>query len=207
MIIKWTVKPLNTPTVIRNCSHCGCKSEFECSGDFRINAQQKNLDVWLIYKCIKCGRTWNMEIFSRINPDNLERNMYEAFLKNDTEIARRYAFDTPTFASNRAQVSYDNVSYVIDGKELTMDMLTAEPVILQISAPYSLQLRLDRILNEKTTIPRADLKLLFKQGAFQLNGPGNKKGIEGTKLKNGCKIYFDSTKIKECIGNSDEKIS
>ena len=63
---RWIIVPENTPEIIACCGKCGSGSRFECSNSFRINANGKELDVWLIYKCIVCNSTLNIEIFSRV---------------------------------------------------------------------------------------------------------------------------------------------
>ena len=40
--------------VYHRCGGCGKKREFVNSGKFRVNANGKNVDVWLIYRCSKC---------------------------------------------------------------------------------------------------------------------------------------------------------
>ena len=42
--------------IIRRCGGCGKKMVFECAGKFRVNANGRRLDVWLIYRCQRCGR-------------------------------------------------------------------------------------------------------------------------------------------------------
>ena len=56
-----------------------------------MNANGKRLDVWLIYRCERCGATWNQEIFSRVKPSRIDKELYQAFLDNDWETAMRFA--------------------------------------------------------------------------------------------------------------------
>jgi hypothetical protein len=72
-ITRWKIIPDHPPKIMRNCPKCGGQCEFESSGNFRINANSKTIDVWLIYQCINCNTTWNMEIFSRINRKQFRR--------------------------------------------------------------------------------------------------------------------------------------
>jgi len=67
-IINLDIQYISTPPAIKHCKKCGRKTEYVCSGLFRVNAQRKYLDIWLIYKCSDCDCTWNMTIYSRINP-------------------------------------------------------------------------------------------------------------------------------------------
>lgn len=79
--------------ILRRCGGCGKKMAFVCSGKFRVNANGRRLDVWLIYRCEKCGRTLNVPIYERVPPEKLSPEIYEGFLENDRELAMEYAGD------------------------------------------------------------------------------------------------------------------
>jgi len=81
----------DAPSRPRHCSKCKKTSRFVCSGKFRVNANGKHLDVWLIYRCERCNTTWNQEIFARVKPSRIDKELYQAFLNNDYELAMRYA--------------------------------------------------------------------------------------------------------------------
>lgn len=72
----WEITPESVPVVIHNCPKCSNSSEYKCSGNFRVNANQSTIDVWLIYQCSKCKNTWNMEILSRTNVKTIDNELY-----------------------------------------------------------------------------------------------------------------------------------
>lgn len=63
------------------------------SGKFRVNANGKNVDVWLIYRCKKCKHSWNLTIYERIKPGKIPVELFEAFLENEDETAGNYGRD------------------------------------------------------------------------------------------------------------------
>jgi hypothetical protein len=69
--VLWEVRHPEPPKIVRYCKTCGAKAEYVSSGLFRVNAQQKSLDIWLVYRCTTCKSTWNMTIYSRINPKSI----------------------------------------------------------------------------------------------------------------------------------------
>ncbi len=83
----WRIRPLTVPTIIRKCSRCGNGSRFICSGDFRVNANGKRIDAWLIYKCRKCDATWNMEVIQRVPSHSIDGRLLQAFAHNDWDTA------------------------------------------------------------------------------------------------------------------------
>ncbi|TGQ24417.1 DUF1062 domain-containing protein, partial [Mesorhizobium sp. M4B.F.Ca.ET.214.01.1.1] len=61
--IHWTIAPEIAPRPLINCNRCGGVKAYRCSGKFRVNANGKRIDVWLIYRCADCDNSWNFGIF------------------------------------------------------------------------------------------------------------------------------------------------
>ena len=73
----WTLTPVSSYKIIRNCPKCGTRSLFQSTGNFRINANKKCVDIWLIYQCEKCRSTYNLTIFERVSPKKLPEGSYK----------------------------------------------------------------------------------------------------------------------------------
>jgi hypothetical protein len=101
--ILWTVRYRSAPAAVRYCRHCGTKTIFTSSGLFRVNAQQKTLDVWLIFKCAQCKATWNLTIFSSVSPRTLPPALLDGFHRNDEKLAMRYATDMALIRKNGSE--------------------------------------------------------------------------------------------------------
>ncbi|AKH65861.1 hypothetical protein VY86_12630 [Photorhabdus thracensis] len=132
---------------------------------FRVNAQKKVLDVWSIYKCEKCDYTWNIDIFSRINVNKLDGDLYERFLHNDQDEIRRYAFDYRILAKNRAELG-GSPDFIIEGKEL-QDMAQTLAAQITVQLEYPIPVRLISILTKKLSLSRSRVTNLVNQGAIQ----------------------------------------
>ena len=50
---------------------------------FRASINGNQLDVWLIYQCAKCKHTYNLSIYERVKPTELEQQEYQLFLENN----------------------------------------------------------------------------------------------------------------------------
>ena len=98
------------PTVIRYCRKCGIRTEFASTESFRVNAQRKSLDVWLIYKCIKCNTTWNLTVLSRVAPGTIPPEMLRGFHDNNTDLAMIYATDKTLIKRNGAEPGQVKIS-------------------------------------------------------------------------------------------------
>ena len=140
--IKWTIQYDRPPSPVRYCKKCNTRQEFISSGQFRVNAQGKYLDIWLIYKCSCCSSTWNAAIYSRVNPGNLPPGMLSRFHSNDPSLAMQYAMDTGFLRLNGAQVQLP--SYHVEGQVFRLADSPASTAVLKSKLQLS-QKRLDQL--------------------------------------------------------------
>jgi len=155
---KWIITSTEPPKILRNCPKCGGVQKFVCSGNFRVNANGRNIDVWLIYKCEDCDSTWNMTVLSRVKPEQIEKSLYTAFAKNDAETARKYAFDKSLLAKNHAITDCSELRYALEKQMIDDGSNTVELV-----CEYDIGLRLDKVISEGLGISRAHAKTLLEQ--------------------------------------------
>lgn len=155
---QWTIIPQNTPAVIRQCSQCGEKQDFISSGKFRVNANGSQLDVWLIYQCGICQKTWNMEILSRVSPKSIPPETYQGFLENSRALAEYYAFDMNTQKKNKAVLNESSVEYDIE-----VSILEGGQDRIKICSEYNLNLRLDVVIAKAMGMTRSQTDKLFRE--------------------------------------------
>lgn len=88
--------------VFHRCGGCSKKQEFVNTGKFRVNANGKSVDVWLIYRCKKCKHSWNLTIHERKRPSKIAADEYQRFLDNDIELAYEYGNTREFLKKNNA---------------------------------------------------------------------------------------------------------
>lgn len=170
---RWVIKPQNSPDVCRRCIKCKEDRKFICSNNFRINANGKNIDIWLIYRCEKCDATWNMEILSRINPKDINHKLYESFVINDKNLAIKYSFSPDIIKKNKVIVSFDNIRYKVEKFSLPDSDYS-----LEIILNYDFELRLDKFISKQFHISRTEAKHIIETTFTDENNsniPANKK--------------------------------
>ncbi|WP_330305518.1 MULTISPECIES: DUF1062 domain-containing protein [unclassified Streptomyces] len=62
----WVVVPTCLPIVLRRCHRCA-SGRFRPNGKFRVNANHKLLDAWLLALCTGCGDTAKVTVLERVN--------------------------------------------------------------------------------------------------------------------------------------------
>lgn len=169
--IKWEIGLAAPWPVLRYCKKCGQKTEHGSSGQFRVNAQGKSLDIWLIYKCSVCESTWNAAVFSRVNPKSLNPELLERFCTNEEELARTYAMDLNFLRRNGGEVGMGE--YEIKGE----DVIWGEPVEVHIVCTGIANVKIGAILRKKLGLSQKQLEELVADGAV--------KGAEGEDLLRG----------------------
>lgn len=163
----WEVIPAGVPELWRYCKKCKMDMAFRSSGLFRVNAQQKTLDVWLIYRCASCGCTWNMTVLSRVNRKSLDGQMLEGFMTNDGDLARQYAMDMELIKRNGVRA--EAVSFAVTGEELDFERHNR----LILRCPYLAGIKVTNVLRQKLGLSASQAAELVESGAIALEGGGD----------------------------------
>jgi hypothetical protein len=188
--VKWEIIALTTPMVKRNCPKCGNNASFKNSQKFRVNANKNKLDIWLIYQCQKCKSTWNMAIYERISPTDIDLTQYKLFLNNDVKLAKKYGFDIAIHNKNKVKLEFENVEYEIVGEDINMlqsNFDERNKIAIDITCEYSLGLRVDKVLSKKLGISREKIKKLYENS---LVCEGLEKDFLKQKINDSIRIYI-----------------
>lgn len=153
LIVAWSVVSTQSYSVVRQCARCDGPRIFESSGKFRLNANGKRLDAWLIYRCAACGRSWNRTLFERRAVDTVAPELLEALQSNDP--ARVAAFG---FAFERAGAAFE-----IHKRRIRADPPPWRGLEIRMEAGRGAP-RLDLVLARGLGQPRGRLALWAQEG-------------------------------------------
>jgi len=170
--VLWTIVAQDTPRPLRHCSHCGKVQPFCSSNRFRLNANGRRIDAWLIYKCTTCDDTWNRPLLERCPLAGVAPALLEALRQSDPVLAQRVAFDTAGLRRHCADVEEPSDATV------RKDVVSRSAGILhrleiRLAVPDATALRLDRLLVRELGLSRTRLHALCTEGSLVLvpNGP------------------------------------
>lgn len=176
--IQWEVQLISPPSVIRHCKQCGKKACFNSSGLFRVNAQKKCLDIWLIYGCQHCDSTWNMTVHSRISPQALSADTLERYYANDATLATQCASDLSLLRKNGAEFSPPNYRVVGDD-------LPDTPVYLHITSKHPCAVRVSSLLRARLKLSHRQYEQLIESGRLRDPDGGDLKKV---RLNHGIRL-------------------
>lgn len=181
--IIWEVQSLSLLPALKYCKKCGRKNLFTCSRQFRVNAQRRYLDIWLIYKCCDCNTTWNATVYSRISPQSIKPQLLDGFYKNDNELVEKYAMDSQFLQENGAEVGLPQYSVIGDCFSLN------ETVQLEIKSKYSLSVKVSSVVRSKLLLSEKEYLQLITSGKIK-SFPN--QDLKKCKLKEGVTLVFDN---------------
>ncbi|WP_298899640.1 DUF1062 domain-containing protein [uncultured Psychroserpens sp.] len=191
----WEIKAISTPLLIKKCSHCH-NDRFYCSEKFRLNAQKKNIDVWLIYRCKKCDNTINMTIFSRIKTSSINKRLYKQLSENQTQTAWKYAFSYEIKQKNNIELDFKSVEYKILHDNITLeDILSSdiEIITFKIKYPFDFNLKLSSVIRACLKISSKQLERLIEWEVISIQ---EKYLQKKHKVKNESIIKIEVRKLK-----------
>lgn len=198
--ITWEVKVKNTPLLIKKCSHCD-SDRFYCSDKFRMNAQKKNIDVWLIYRCVKCDNTCNLTLLSRSKPDLIDKTLFHSFSMNDKDAAWKYAFSTEMERKNNLRLDYGSVEYEVGPDTSLEDLLNLsnEVIKIHIKCEFEFDLKLSSLIRRCFSLSANQVKRMFEDGIITISG---NKPPQKHKVKDGDMILIQREKLRKSVNRS-----
>ena len=196
--ITWEVKVKNTPLLIKKCSHCD-SDRFYCSDKFRMNAQKKNIDVWLIYRCVKCDNTCNLTLLSRSKPDLIDKTLFHSFSMNDKDTAWKYAFSTEMERKNN--LDYGSVEYEVIPNTSLEDLLNLsnEVIKIHIKCEFEFDLKLSSLIRRCFSLSANQVKRMFEDGIITIT---SNKPPQKHKVKDGDMILIQREGLSKSINHS-----
>ena len=196
----WEIKAKNSPLLIKKCSHCD-SDRFYCSDKFRMNAQKKNIDVWLIYRCVKCDNTCNLTLLSRSKPDLIDKTLFHSFSMNDKDTAWKYAFSTEMERKNNLRLDYGSVEYEVIPNTSLEDLLNLsnEVIKIHIKCEFEFDLKLSSLIRRCFSLSANQVKRMFEDGIITIT---SNKPPQKHKVKDGDMILIQREGLSKSINHS-----
>jgi hypothetical protein len=100
-VLLWVVRRIRLPVLSLRCAGCRSESATTGEGRFRINANGKLLDVWLLARCISCDRTSKLTVHERAPVRSVDPAELHGYRANDPELVASRLLDPLLARRNR----------------------------------------------------------------------------------------------------------
>ncbi|MPY48759.1 DUF1062 domain-containing protein [Streptomyces acidicola] len=166
----WVVAPTCLPLVLRRCHACA-SGRFRTSGKFRVNANHKLIDAWLLALCTVCGETAKLTVLERMNVRSVRPELLDRMHDNDPGLAAELLQDPVVRRRSRIALDWENAWRLdTDGS----DHLDREVIDISVRFAARIPVRPVRLIAEGCGLSRAEVERLITEGklvsAVRLSG-------------------------------------
>ncbi|GKQ36867.1 DUF1062 domain-containing protein [Streptomyces sp. A012304] len=170
MLNNWVVMPTCLPLVLRRCHTCASE-RFRANGKFRVNANHKLIDAWLLVLCAACGETAKLTVLERVNVRSVRPELLDRLHDNDPGLAAELLQDPVVRRRNRIALDWDGAWRLDTGGS---DHLDREVIDVSVRFAARIPVRPVRLIAEGCGLSRAEVERLVTEGklvsAIRLSG-------------------------------------
>ncbi|MGW0189306.1 DUF1062 domain-containing protein [Streptomyces sp. NPDC003362] len=160
MLSTWVVAPTCFPLVRRRCHACG-SDRFRASGKFRVNANHKLIDAWLLVLCTSCGATAKLTLLERANVRSVRPELLDRLHDNDLGLTAELLQDPVVRRRNRIALDWDDAWRLDTGGS---DHLDREVIDVSVRFAARIPVRPVRLIAEGCRLSRAEVERLVAEG-------------------------------------------
>ncbi|WP_244317260.1 DUF1062 domain-containing protein [Micromonospora terminaliae] len=92
-MLPWVVRRTRLPLLSLRCVDCRSESATTGNGRFRVNANGKLLDVWLLVRCVSCDRTSKLPVHERATVRSIDPQELHGYHVNDPDLVAARLLD------------------------------------------------------------------------------------------------------------------
>ncbi|MGC4892833.1 DUF1062 domain-containing protein [Micromonospora sp. DT31] len=93
VVLPWVVRRTRLPLLSKRCVDCPSESATTGKGRFRVNANGKLLDVWLLVRCVRCDRTSKLTVHERTPVSSFAPDTLHGYHRNDPALVAATLLD------------------------------------------------------------------------------------------------------------------
>lgn len=92
-VLSWVVRRTRLPLLSLRCLDCRSESATAGEGRFRVNANGKLLDVWLLVRCVSCDRTTKLTVHERVPVRSFDPVRLDGYHASDKKLVAAALLD------------------------------------------------------------------------------------------------------------------
>ena len=165
----WAVRELGLPTIVKACVSCR-STRHHPTGAFRVNANGKLLDVWLLIGCELCDRTSKIPIHERIHVRALEHERLRMFENNDPALVRQVTMDAALAGRSAYRLDWSGTWELESDMPFRDEPGPADPAPLEVVVSFGLPapIRVENLLTAGFGLSRPVVRGMVDAGRIRL---------------------------------------
>jgi len=160
VLTNWVVMPTCLPLVLRRCHTCA-SDRFRADGRFRVNANHKLLDIWLLVLCTACGETAKLTVLERTHVRSVRPELLDRLHDNDPSLAAELLQDPVVRRRNRIALDWNDAWRLDTGGSAHLDR---EVIDVSVRFVARIPVRPVRLIAEGCGLSRAEVERLITEG-------------------------------------------
>jgi hypothetical protein len=153
-VLPWIVRRTRLPLLSLRCVDCPSKSATTGKGRFRVNANGKLLDVWLLVRCVSCDRTSKLAVYERAPVRSLDPALLDGYHVNDSKLVATTLLD-PLFARRHGLALDWQGAWQLDAQPARLD--EAWPWQAAVDFEDPVPIRPDRLIAQGLCLSRNEV--------------------------------------------------
>jgi hypothetical protein len=159
---RWLVCPTGLPLIRRRCLRCS-SARYRAPGKFRVNANHKLLDVWLLALCAGCGETIKLTVLERTHVRSIDPPTLNRFHDNDLGLTAKLLADPAFQHRNSVSLDWDGAWTL---HRTTLDIPEATMIDISVRFLQRIPLRRPRLLSIGLGLSRSAVDRLIVDGSL-----------------------------------------
>ena len=157
---QWLVCPTAVPLIRRRCLNCP-SGRYSTHGKFRVNANHKLLDVWLLARCVGCGKTVKLTVLERVNVRTIDPATLDRFHANDVSLAATLLADPGLLRRNGVRLDWDGAWTL---RRTRVDVAQVAAIDVSVRFVQPIPVSLTRLLSAGLGVSRSEVRRLVADG-------------------------------------------
>ena len=164
----WVIRELGLPAIVKACVSCR-SARHHPTGKFRVNANGKLLDVWMLICCELCGRTSKVPVHERIDVQALQSQRLLMFENNDPAMVRDLAMDGALAGKAAYRLDWSG-AWQLEAGMPSCDLERADPAPLKVIIRFELPvpIRVEKLLATGFGLSRSAVRGMVGSGRIRL---------------------------------------
>ena len=153
-MLPWVVRRTRLPLLSLRCLDCRSASATTGDGRFRVNANHKLLDVWLLVRCVSCDRTSKLTVHERAPVGSLDPAELHGYHVNDPRLVASRLLDPLLARRNRFTLDWTG-AWRLDTPPAPPD--ASWPVQVEVTFEDPVPVRPERLIAHGLGVSRSEV--------------------------------------------------